>query len=360
MNKDFPYTFSKKKTRCPKCQKPGVFAPLVWKDSGFSIGREFGMCDRNNNCGYKCFPTKDITRNHYQKDGSTYTPIAEITEPEGKIYISDIYPQWVGRSVKALFEQNVERCPFLWWLMELMRCNVLKYSGADAEQRCLKLAFILQTYCVGIAPDNTSILFWYIDENGNASDCKHIKYKTDGHRDKNAPFGEISYYGVLFKDSKLRKHYQNGMYGFALRENVFCTPQNKPSIPYFGTHVTTKYPDSIIAIVESEKTAILGAILYSLDKVVWIATRGKANFNTYHPDWLNCLYNRDVIVYADRDAETEWCAKLDEVWGMSGARTMELIPMEKVCNEFGVALDEKPDNYDLGDLFVDFLKRKRV
>jgi hypothetical protein len=75
----------------------------------------------------------------------------------------------------------------------------------------------------------------------------------------------------------------------------------------FGEHLLSIYPDKPVALVESEKTAVICAGL--MPKYLWVATGGKSQLN---PDRLAVLAGRKVIAFPDVDAFDDWTRKLTD------------------------------------------------
>ena len=69
-------------------------------------------------------------------------------------------------------------------------------------------------------------------------------------------------------------------------------------------HLLPQYPDKKVALVESEKTAIICAAL--LPQHIWLATGGKTQLG----DKLNVLKGRDVLAFPDVDGYEVWKEKL--------------------------------------------------
>lgn len=74
----------------------------------------------------------------------------------------------------------------------------------------------------------------------------------------------------------------------------------------FGEHLIDRYPQCMVALVESPKNALFGALAYP--EMLWIATGNKTAFGQ---EELKPLQGRDIIVIPDRDAISEWKAKAD-------------------------------------------------
>jgi len=108
-----------------------------------------------------------------------------------------------------------------------------------------------------------SIVFWQINERYKVLNGKRITYQFNGHRDKRWPPM------LLYRD--------NGQ----------CL---------FGLHLLNEFPDKPIAIVESEKSALIMSFV-DKDKL-WMATGSLDNFNE---KMLYPIKGRKIIAYPDLD-----------------------------------------------------------
>ena len=72
----------------------------------------------------------------------------------------------------------------------------------------------------------------------------------------------------------------------------------------FGEHLLSLYPDRTVALVESEKTAVICAGF--IPEYVWLATGGKTSLGNK----LDVLSGRKVVAYPDVDAYGFWCERL--------------------------------------------------
>jgi hypothetical protein len=70
---------------------------------------------------------------------------------------------------------------------------------------------------------------------------------------------------------------------------------------FFGEHLLSKFPNKTIAIVESEKSAIIASLC--LPEFVWLATGSKQWLKT---ERLERLGQRQIILYPDGDAFDLW------------------------------------------------------
>lgn len=74
----------------------------------------------------------------------------------------------------------------------------------------------------------------------------------------------------------------------------------------FGEHLLIRYPASTVALVESPKNALFGALAFP--RLTWVATGNKGMLTR---EVLRPLQGRDVIVIPDADAVDEWTATVN-------------------------------------------------
>lgn len=118
-----------------------------------------------------------------------------------------------------------------------------------------------------------------IDIAGNCHAVKIAPYpSTDHHRIKDAQPNKAPFYWIK-------------------------PEQNKGA--YFGTHLLPLYPAKPVAVVESEKSAIVGSLF--APTYVWIATAGATNLQANRPE-MEALAGRELHIFPDTDHAEEWRA----------------------------------------------------
>lgn len=151
--------------------------------------------------------------------------------------------------VDAMGQFDLRKCPLFRWMCTLF---------PEEQVRKVWKMYNVTTDSKGLA------CFWYADSQGRVAFDKRVKYREDGHRDKS--FGGTREYRTAD--------------GFTAR-------------PYFGAHLVS---DECVNVVESEKSALLGALAYG---GTWLACGGKNNLK----DVANAK------LYPDYDAREEWSHK---------------------------------------------------
>lgn len=161
-------------------------------------------------------------------------------------------------------------------------CNHLRQLPWSPGQSA-RLETTLKDYHIGTWCDG-HIVFWQLDEGGNARTGKLMWYGPDGHRDKQR-HGSVGWvHSRIGYDDK----------NFEVRQVLF------------GLHLMRRYPQAEVHIVESEKTALYCAIFFGQpERHIWMATGGKENLTAAR---LQPLMNahRTIAIHPDRDAQEQW------------------------------------------------------
>ena len=132
------------------------------------------------------------------------------------------------------------------------------------------------TFCrYEVGYDGRRTMFRYLDINHRLRQIKAMAYCSDGHRDKSV--------------HPLIRHNQP-------------RPGQRAELVYFGEHLLAQHPDYPVAIVESEKTALIASM--EIPGVIWLATGSKSNLSALSE--RSVLDGRDVTLHPDADAITDW------------------------------------------------------
>lgn len=179
---------------------------------------------------------------------------------------------------------RIEKDLFVKWMADL---------PWDTAQRA-RIDEALREYHVGHSRSGFTV-FWQMDEQGRVRTGKMMKYKADGHRDKESKYNFDWVHSALH------------------RKGLIDTSKVDVKPCLFGLHLLNKYPQADVCIVESEKTAVLMAVAYGNNyRQVWMACGGKENINK---DKLAPIIRqgRNIILYPDRDGVKEWQRKANDL-----------------------------------------------
>lgn len=272
---------------CPNCGRHHCFSPYVDAENNI-VGEEYGRCDHESSCGYVKYPPSesDITRSNYKSKTDWRKPPAWLNYSNAKARLETTtlpsQPQNPPESIctipMSLVLKSVRTDPPSDFLRFL-------YTIADTDSILLAVS----DYRLGVTKDK-DVVFYQIDGKDRCRTGKIMKYNPQtGHRIKNADVkNSITWvHSVLKRKALLPKEW----------ELTQCL---------FGEHLTTKYPDKPVILVESEKTAVIGSIL--CPKGVWLATGGKGQLN----DRVEVLYGKKILAFPDVDGYETWKQKAEE------------------------------------------------
>ena len=171
-----------------------------------------------------------------------------------------------------------------------------------------RISQVLDDYHVGHGKNGHTI-FWNLDEQGHVRTGKMMKYKPDGHRDKEAKWNFDWIHATLIKhwDPERHEMVEDPPYPFP---DIYNPEKQMARITFFGMHLTQQYRRATIKLVESEKTAVLMSIAYGNSvSDLWMACGGLEMLTR---DRLQPLIDqgRRIILYPDRDGIDKWKAKV--------------------------------------------------
>lgn len=264
------------KVSCPHCGKRKCFTPYVDEEGLVVFPSSVGICDHVNSCGYH-YPPRQYFADHPEacpKDEEASSAVSRpshvkslnsIQQSEPSVPTSFIEPA-VMESSLSCYEINP---------LYIFLCRVF---GKQETNRLFKM------YNVGTARIwNGSTIFWQIDVNGKVRGGKVMAYdpKT-GHR---------------IKDGTNRVCWAHSL--LKLTDFNLCQC-------LFGENLLAQFPDKKVAIVESEKTAIIAS--HFMPEYLWLATGGISG--RFKPQVMNVLRDRNVTLIPDLKAYDKWADQI--------------------------------------------------
>ncbi|MDT9546723.1 MAG: DUF6371 domain-containing protein [Chlorobium phaeovibrioides] len=204
---------------------------------------------------------------------------------------------------------------------ETMRASFAAYDqnhfcrwlcGVFGEEKAFELANL---YNVGTSKHwPGACVFWQIDEAGRIRAGKIMLYDAGTGRRVKQP-------GVMVRGV----HWLLGM------------ADRKPAGCLFGLHLLGETPSKPVAVVESEKSALIGAGF--VPELTWMATGGSGNLN---PEVLKPLRGRDVVLMPDLGPAF---GKWKEIGRQAGVR------MSRVLEDRATEQD-RADGLDIADFLL--------
>lgn len=281
---------------CPSCGRGRCFVYYT-NEEGKALSPLVGRCDHQNKCGYHYKPA-DYFRDHPDRT------IPEDWKKPAKV---------VERKLWTIKEDEVRRfrsdeSTLLLYLRGLFGEDRVRAAAAD--------------YMLGAIADGSTV-FWQIDIDGRVRTGKVMQYGPDGHRIKNEDNDRITWMHALLKrDGILPECWELSQ----------CL---------FGEHLLRSNPDKRVAIVESEKTAVVMSMVQP--DWVWLSTGGKFNLNG---ERLSPLAGRKIYLFPDADAVSSWddfASKSAQLFDISVSR-------------YAYTDDDIRNKRDIADIVIDKLK----
>ena len=291
---------------CPSCGKRKCFTRYIDLETGEYVADECGKCNHEASCGYHCPPRqfyhdhpalrphansqpeyirgKPLLRLSPHANRQQYTTLQSNMQSNVQSEFFDM--TWAEKAARrtSTFRQWMERLPIA--PDTLSRVLDLYYVGGTAT-----------SVCKGGINYGPAVVFWLIDEEMRVHDAKLMAYQPDGHR--------VPEWCDWMRSVCQRTH---------------CGPQlDRTDKVLFGLHLLPRFPHKPVAIVESEKTALICACRYP--DIVWLATGGCANLQA---DKLKPLAQRYVLVFPDSGEYDKWNAAM-KASGCRNYRVMDFM-----------------------------------
>jgi len=284
-----PYNGMHSRFTCPKCNhNRRTFKRYVDTQTQTYLANHVGKCDRIDGCGYHYPP-----RAWFADSGvrGSWSKVPEIpNHATGNTNQFDTLPiSYIDASTKAYNRNN-----FISFLTKLID-----------EGTALRLAAL---YKIGTSkhwPGAT--IFWQIDINENVRTGKIMLYNAaDGHRVKQ-PYNHIAWaHSLVGKPGSWENRKQ--------KLSDLCELPDLPTKGFslqqcfFGEHLLNTHPFKIVAIAESEKTAIICNFFYP--EYIWLAAGSLEGLSR---NKCRVLKNRRVILFPDVNGFDKWKLKAREM-----------------------------------------------
>ncbi len=301
-----PYKGMNTRYHCPSCKQSNkTFSRYIDTETGEQIHHTVGRCNRESNCGHHYTPKQFFQDNNISFDTpqlKAYKPQSVTTQPKPVSFIPvEVFKDSLNPTA---FDKNY----FVQFLINLF--------GVDVASDLVSQYFIATS-----KHWNGATVFWQIDTQGKVRTGKIMLYSpTTGKRVKNL---EQPVYWV----HKALKQPE-----FELRQCLF------------GEHLLIDKAKPV-AIVESEKTAIIASVY--LPQFIWVAVGSLTNLNT---EKCNILKGLNVTLFPDLNGFDKWSSKVKEL----SSQTIGTIFTVSDLLERKATEEEKKQGFDLADYLIKF------
>ena len=266
---------------CPACERPRCFT-LYIDDNGNILHPTVGRCDHESSCGYHRTPRQYFhdhpEHRHFvipsERSESSYRR-SRLSSSERNLY-RHARPD---RASPGVIPQNLIPPPSATNHLISYLKTMIPSSAIDR---------IIADYRLASTPDQ-AIIFLQIDQDNQCRTGKIMQYNpATGHRikDPNKP-GRINWLHSILKRKKQ------------------LPPDWQLTQCLFGEHLLPQHQDKTVALVESEKTAIICSAM--MPQYLWLATGGKSGLTS---ERLSSLKGRKIIAFPDVDAFKDWQQKI--------------------------------------------------
>ncbi len=299
---------SSKKFKCPQCGSKS-FVLYIDAETKEYLPENVGRCDRENNCGYH------YTAGNFFKDNQYgHQPFINKAyyKPEPVLPV-DYMPL-------DLVEATIKNNGFM---KSNFAAFMLHNFGITAPASALLKYFVGRSK----VDNGTGCIFWRIDIEHRVRTGKIMSYNPDtGKRNKDQQPGWV---------------------------HTTLKPFNH-QLCFFGEHLLNEYPGKTVAVVESEKTAIIASMY--MPQYNWIATGGASGCKWREWDVYKVFWGKNVLLFPDfgyynkKTEKTCW-----QEWSERAERIRETancsIEVSRILEE---KLDEaeRVNDYDLSDLLM--------
>jgi hypothetical protein len=163
---------------------------------------------------------------------------------------------------------------------------------------------LISKYLIGTSKHwQGSAVFWQVDAQGGIRTGKIMLYGADGKRVKE-PYNHINWVHVIMRNAK----------GSVRNENNDTSAIGIPTSDFslkqclFGEHLLKEAPLAPVAIVESEKSAIIASVYWP--QFIWLAAGSLSNLNA---EKCGVLKGRNVTLFPDLNCFGKWEQKAREL-----------------------------------------------
>ena len=309
-----PYKGNSSRFSCPSCETKQSFTLYLDGNTNEPIHKTVGKCNRESKCGYHYTPKQFFIDNPDLKKSSDFnsntTNIVQGSAPLSS-------RRGVGGEVPFSYVESSAsyQSNFIRFLCEFMTIEQMKWIG--------------ENYAIG-ATKNKEVIFWQIDITGKVRTGKIMQYNPETGRRIKHESGAIDWvHNKLKKAGTLPED-------FNLQQ---C---------FFGEHLLKIFRNKPVAIVESEKSAIIASVV--IPDSIWIAA---GQLNGLSIEKAKVLKGRNVTLFPDLGGFEKWRIKANEI-------KQSIICEIKVSTilEDRATETQRSEGLDIADYIIEELKAK--
>jgi hypothetical protein len=349
--------------RCPNCEHNKTFVRYINSETGEQLSENIGKCERLSNCGFhqlppletKCFnvPFESIIdynaktfKIQCDNGQSYYLPKSQLFEVlNNGCYVSEWFllnaektPIYFANDLKYYSEGKAinqtkfniitppEPKPVSFIPVEVFKESLKDYEANNFIKYLINLfgveiaSELIGVYFIGTSKywDGATV-FYQIDIQGKIRTGKIMLYSPVTGKRVKEPYNHINWVHKAIKQPE-----------FELRQCLF------------GEHLINQFKSKPIAIVESEKTAVIASVY--LPQFIWLAVGSLTNLNA---EKCSILKGRTVTLFPDLNGFDKWNIKAQELAHITKFSISDLL-------ERKAARAERQQGFDLADYLIKF------
>lgn len=291
---------------CPHCKnRDKTFVRYIDSHTGEHVHPSVGRCNRAIKCGYHYSPRQYF--HDHNIPFNEYLTMHNVNSINNRTIMSQTDSDEAYSLIPVdTFKKSLIRYEINYFLQYL----ILMFGVEFTEK-------VIGKYYIGTSKHwDGATVFWQIDINYRIRTGKIMLYDpATGKRVKNPDHVSWVHRHINQSDFELNQ----------------CL---------FGEHLLKEEPLKDVAIVESEKTAIIASIYWP--QYIWLATGGLSNFSM---DILRVLKGRNVTFFPDAGCFELWRKKTKLLSIIAQVTVSDLL-------ERKATKDEKKLGWDLADLLL--------
>lgn len=306
---NYRYTLEKgsKKHICPNCNKNRFVKYVDVENNNSYINFNVGKCDRELNCGFHYSPKQYFTDNNCDYNYSNSLSNKEVVKKKEPSFI----PFYTLDKYNKKTREN----------------NFIKFLLLQFDEETVNR--MIKNYFIGTKFywNDYATIFWQVDNELKIRSGKVMLYNClTGRRVKAKSYLPFNWVHKLEKIDK-----------FNLSQCLF------------GLHLINEFPDKTIAIVESEKTAIIMSEIYS--DYLWMAC---GSLGGIKKSLLEPIFDRRIILFPDLSKKNKKGLTAYDIW----KEKAELLKSKGFKIEISTILEkngseiEKEEGCDIADYFI--------
>lgn len=336
-----PYRGPASRIACPSCGHKREFAQYMDSQSGEVLADHVGRCNREGNCGYHFTPKEYFAEKGLENEFS-YT-IKKENFPT-RISKNLIKPE-IRESINAVQNRTKPDIP------DTLPLDLVNQTMRNHDQNNLVVYLrslfgeattndLIARYLIGTSKHwKGATVFWQIDEREQVRQCKIMLYHPQTGRRVRSDEPALKWSG-----GELMPDQGNGDKIFFAGKRLLGDYDANLQQCLFGQHLLTEHPKSKVAVVESEKTALIASVYFP--RLIWLATGGK-NGARWTDGQGKALQGREVVLFPDLGQYEAWKTKAKELTQNVSCNAMVSDILETVATD-----TQRSKGWDLADYLV--------